>query len=131
VLGGRRPAGLDQGFYYEPTVFTEVRPDMRIAQEEIFGPVLSVLSYDDFEDAIRIANGTDYGLAASVYTDDLELAERTARRLQSGTVSLNDAGPSLFAPFGGYKMSGIGREGGATGMDEYLQYKSVRRGFAE
>jgi aldehyde dehydrogenase (NAD+) len=131
VLGGRRPAGLDQGFYYEPTVFTEVRPDMRIAQEEIFGPVLSVLSYDDFEDAIRIANGTDYGLAASVYTDDLELAERTARRLQSGTVSLNDAGPSLFAPFGGYKMSGIGREGGATGMDEYLQYKSVRRSPAE
>ena len=115
------------GFYFEPTVFTDVRPDMRIAQEEIFGPVLSVLGYRTYDEAIEIANGTPYGLAASVYTDDVDLAERTARRLRAGTVAHNAAGPSLFAPFGGYRQSGIGREGGLEGIGEFLQYKSFRR----
>jgi aldehyde dehydrogenase (NAD+) len=108
-------------------VFTEVRPGMRIAQEEIFGPVLSVIDYQSLDEAIDIANGTQYGLAASIYTDDLDLAERTARRLRSGTVAHNAGGPSLFAPFGGYRQSGIGREGGLEGIGEFLQYKSFRR----
>jgi acyl-CoA reductase-like NAD-dependent aldehyde dehydrogenase len=81
------------GFYFEPTVFTDVRPDMRIAQEEIFGPVLSVLGYRTYDEAIEIANGTPYGLAASVYTDDVDLAERTARRLRAGTVAHRRRGP--------------------------------------
>jgi aldehyde dehydrogenase (NAD+) len=127
VTGGRQPAHLPDGFYFEPTVFTDVRPDMRIAQEEIFGPVLSVLGYRTYDEAIEIANGTPYGLAASVYTDDVDLAERTARRLRAGTVAHNAAGPSLFAPFGGYRQSGIGREGGLEGIGEFLQYKSFRR----
>jgi aldehyde dehydrogenase (NAD+) len=127
VYGGRQPAKLPEGFYFEPTVFTEVRPGMRIAQEEIFGPVLSVIDYQSLDEAIDIANGTQYGLAASIYTDDLDLAERTARRLRSGTVAHNAGGPSLFAPFGGYRQSGIGREGGLEGIGEFLQYKSFRR----
>jgi aldehyde dehydrogenase (NAD+) len=127
IAGGRQPAALPEGFYFEPTVFTEVRPSMRIAQEEIFGPVLSVIDYQSLDEAIDIANGTRYGLAASIYTDDLDLAERTARRLRAGTVAHNAGGPSLFAPFGGYRQSGIGREGGLEGVGEFLQYKSFRR----
>jgi betaine-aldehyde dehydrogenase len=127
AVGGRRPEGMDTGFFYEPTVFTDVTPDMRIAQEEIFGPVLSVIRYRDLDDAISIANGTAYGLAATIYTDDEELATATARRIRSGTVAHNGAGPSLFAPFGGYCQSGLGREGGLEGVGEFLQYKSIRR----
>ena len=125
VYGGRQPAKLPEGFYFEPTVFTEVRPGMRIAQEEIFGPVLSVIDYQSLDEAIDIANGTQYGLAASIYTDDLDLAERTARRLRSGTVAHNAGGPSLFAPFGGYRQSGIGREGGTEGLLPFLETKTV------
>lgn len=127
AIGGRRPEGFDRGYFYEPTVFTGVTPDMRIAQEEIFGPVLSVIRYRDIDDAISIANGTAYGLAASIYTDDEELATRVARRIRSGTVAHNGGGPSLFAPFGGYRQSGIGREGGLEGVGEFLQFKSIRR----
>jgi aldehyde dehydrogenase (NAD+) len=127
VTGGRRPAELADGFYFEPTVFTDVQPGMQIAQEEIFGPVLSVLDYRTLDEAVDIANGTRYGLAASIYTDDLDLAERTARRLRAGTVAHNAGGPSLFAPFGGYRQSGIGREGGLEGIGEFLQTKSFRR----
>jgi aldehyde dehydrogenase (NAD+) len=131
VAGGQPPADLPEhladGFYYEPTVFTDVTPDMHIAQEEIFGPVLSVMDYDDYEQAIEIANGTEYGLAATVYTDDSALAERVARRLRAGTVAHNAPGPSLFAPFGGYGQSGLGREGGVDGISEFLQIKSFRR----
>jgi aldehyde dehydrogenase (NAD+) len=127
AAGGRAPAGFSAGFYFEPTVFSQVRPQMRIAQEEIFGPVLSVLSYRDYDEAVEIANSTIYGLAASIYTDDVELAERTARRLRAGTVAHNAGGPSLFAPFGGYRQSGLGREGGIDGLSEFLQTKSFRR----
>ena len=127
ATGGRQPDEFPEGFYFEPTVFTDVQPGMRIAQEEIFGPVLSVIDYHSLDEAIDIANGTRYGLAASIYTEDLDLAERTARRLRAGTVAHNAGGPSLFAPFGGYRQSGIGREGGLEGIGEFLQYKSFRR----
>jgi aldehyde dehydrogenase (NAD+) len=127
VLGGRRPNGFDGGFYYEPTVFVDVAPEMRIAQEEIFGPVLSVIAYDDLDEAIAIANGTKYGLAASVYAADADLADRVAERLQAGTVAINTAGPSFFAPFGGTKQSGIGREFGLAGIEEFLQTKAIKR----
>jgi len=128
VIGGRRPPGLEQGFYYEPTIFADVTSDMKIAQEEIFGPVLSVIPYDTIEEAIRIANDTEYGLAGSVYTKDPDLARRVAREVQSGTFAINCAGVSLMAPFGGYKQSGFGRECGPEGLDEFLQIKSVLLG---
>jgi aldehyde dehydrogenase (NAD+) len=128
ALGGRQPDGSGDGFYYEPTVLVGVTPGMRVAQEEIFGPVLCVIAYDEIEEAITIANGTVYGLNASIYARDVELARRVAGRLQSGTVSINTAGISFFAPFGGVKQSGIGHELGAEGIREFLQLKSVRLG---
>ncbi|NIY69413.1 aldehyde dehydrogenase [Streptomyces malaysiensis] len=126
VLGGGRPAGLDSGYYIEPTVFTGVTPDMRIAREEIFGPVLSVMTYSDIDDAVRIANSTEYGLAGTIFAEDEELARSIADRIRSGSVAINCFGPSLYAPFGGYKQSGFGRENGIEGVVEYLQTKSVK-----
>jgi betaine-aldehyde dehydrogenase len=128
VLGGTRPDGLHEGFYYEPTVFVDVTPDMRIAREEIFGPVLCVIAYDDIEEAIRIANGTDYGLNASVYAKDARLARSVADRVQAGAVAVNTAGISFFAPFGGIKQSGVGRELGNEGIAEFLQLKTIKLG---
>ena len=125
LVTGGRPPELD-GFYYQPTVFADVRPGMLIEQEEIFGPVLSVIDADDIDDAVRIANGTRYGLAASVYASDENLARSVAARVQAGTVAINDAGISFYAPFGGVKQSGFGREGGVEGLAEFLQYKSVK-----
>ncbi|MEU3273072.1 aldehyde dehydrogenase [Saccharomonospora sp. NPDC006951] len=126
VLGGGRPQGLDRGFYMAPTVFANVDPGARIAQEEIFGPVLSVIPYDTLDEAVTIANGTPYGLAASVYAADEALARTVAGRIRAGTVAINTAGVSLFAPFGGYKQSGFGREFGLEGIGEFLQYKSIK-----
>ena len=128
VLGGKRPDGFEDGFYYEPTVFVDVTPEMRIAREEIFGPVLCVLAYDDIEEAIKIANGTEYGLNASVYARDQGLARQVAERLQSGAVAINTAGISFFAPFGGVKQSGLGRELGDEGIEEFLQLKTIKLG---
>jgi betaine-aldehyde dehydrogenase len=128
ALGGQRPEGLGEGFYYEPTVFVDVTPDMRVAREEIFGPVLCVITYDDVEEAIRIANDTEYGLNASVYGGDQALARSVAGRLQAGNVAVNTAGISFFAPFGGVKQSGIGKELGAEGIQEFLQVKSIKFG---
>ena len=127
VIGGRR-AGDGSGFYYEPTVFADVAPSMRIAQEEIFGPVLCVMPYDDLEEAVQIANSTEYGLAASVYCADAERAGTLADRMQAGTVAINTAGISFFAPFGGVKQSGFGRELGTEGIEEFLQLKSIKVG---
>ena len=101
---------------------------MRIAREEIFGPVLCVLAYDDIEEAIKIANGTEYGLNASVYARDQGLARQVAERLQSGAVAINTAGISFFAPFGGVKQSGLGRELGDEGIEEFLQLKTIKLG---
>jgi len=126
LLGGGCPGHLDKGFYVEPTVFADVNNDMRIAREEIFGPVLVVIPYDDEEDAVRIANDSDYGLSAGVWSADEERAMAVARRIRAGTVNVN--GGNFYAadaPFGGYKQSGIGREMGREGFEEYLETKTI------
>ena len=125
VGGTGRPDGLDKGYYVKPTVFANVSNDMTIAREEIFGPVLSIIPYDDEDEAIRIANDTPYGLSSYVSSSDLDRARRVASRLRTGMVHINNAQLNAMAPFGGYKQSGNGREWGAHGMDEYLEVKSV------
>jgi aldehyde dehydrogenase (NAD+) len=126
VTGGPgRPEGLSHGYYVRPTVFSNVRNDMRIAREEIFGPVLCILPYDSEQDAIRIANDTVYGLSGYVQSGDAEHGLRVAARLRAGNVHLNGAGPDFGAPFGGYKQSGNGREWGEYGLEEFLEVKAV------
>ena len=121
----RRPAGFDQGYYVEPTVFRDADNTMRIAREEIFGPVITVLPYDDEEDAVRIANDSDYGLGGAVFTADQEHGMALARRIESGTVGVNHYALPIDAPFGGVKQSGIGRELGPEGLAAYLETKSI------
>ena len=123
--GVGRPEGLDVGFFTKPTVFANVENDMSIAREEIFGPVLSIIGYDDEDDAVRIANDTPYGLSGYVSSGDLERARRVASRLRTGGVHINHAPLDSMAPFGGYKQSGNGREWGSHGMDEFLELKSI------
>jgi acyl-CoA reductase-like NAD-dependent aldehyde dehydrogenase len=129
VTGGHKLTGekFDRGFFVEPTIFDGVRPDMRIAQEEIFGPVLSVLTYSDEEEALAIANGTKYGLTASVWTADINRAVRLAKGVQAGHVYINTPGAFgvIGAPWGGYKGSGFGRTMGADIVEEYTQVKTV------
>ena len=127
LTGGGRPAGMpDGGYYFQPTIFGDVTNDMRIAQEEIFGPVLSMIRYEATEDAIRMANDTIYGLAGSVWSRDIPRALSVAKRIKVGTVWINDHHLlSAAAPHGGYKQSGVGRELGTWGLDEYLQVKHV------
>jgi aldehyde dehydrogenase (NAD+) len=126
VAGGiGRPAGLEKGWYVKPTVFAGVSNDMSIAREEIFGPVLSIIPYDDEDDAVRIANDTPYGLSGYVTSSDLERARRIAARLRTGMVHINGAPLDALAPFGGYKYSGNGREWGARGLEEFLETKSI------
>ncbi|MFF2923945.1 aldehyde dehydrogenase family protein [Streptomyces celluloflavus] len=126
IVAGGPQAPLEAGYYVTPTVFAEVTPEMTIAQEEIFGPVLSLLRYEDEEDAARIANGTVYGLAGAVWAGDEETAVAFARRLDAGQVDINGGGFNPLAPFGGYKQSGVGRELGRHGLTEYLQTKSLQ-----
>jgi len=123
--GGGRPKGLDKGFYVKPTVFADVSTDMTVANEEIFGPVLSILAYEDEDDAVRIANDTPYGLSGYVSSSDLVRARKVAARLRTGMVHINSAWLDAMAPFGGYKQSGNGREWGAHGIDEFLEVKSI------
>jgi len=126
VTGGTgRPDGLDQGYYAKPTVFANVSNDMTIAREEIFGPVLSIIAYDDEDDAVRIANDTLYGLSAYVSSSDLERARTIAAQLKTGMVHINNADHDTMAPFGGYKQSGNGREWGTHGILEFLEVKSI------
>ncbi len=125
VVGGTgRPEGLDTGYYVRPTVFANVTNDMVIAREEIFGPVLCILGYDDLDQAIEIANDTDYGLAGYVWAGDIEKARAVARRIRAGSVAINHAF-DIAAPFGGYKSSGNGREWGDFGFHEYLEVKAA------
>jgi aldehyde dehydrogenase (NAD+) len=127
VTGGPgKPEGLETGYYVRPTVFSGVRSDMTIAQEEIFGPVLAILPYSDEEDAIRIANDTIYGLAGGVWSGDPEHAVRVARRIRTGQVEINGGGFNPVAPFGGYRQSGHGRELGKFGLEEFLEVKSLQ-----
>lgn len=126
VIGGPgRPEGLDRGFYARPTIFSEVRRGMAIAQEEIFGPVLAILPYDSVEEAVEIANDTVYGLGAHVQGTDLDEVRRVAGQIRAGQVHLNSPDWDPQAPFGGYKRSGNGREYGPEGMEEYLETKAV------
>ena len=126
LLGGTGlPEGLERGYFVRPTVFSNVRNDMTIAKEEIFGPVLSIIAYDNEEDAIAIANDTIYGLHAYVFSGDLARANRVARRIEAGRVFINGLYDEPMAPFGGFKQSGLGREFGVFGLEEYLEPKTV------
>ena len=125
ATGGGRPHDLPRGFFLQPTIFGAVRNDMRIAREEIFGPVLSVLPFSDTEEAIRIANQSSYGLGGAVYTQDVAKGIEIAKRIRTGTVNVNGAVSLLHTPFGGFKESGIGREGGRWCMHEYSEVQAI------
>ena len=126
VAGGPgKPDGLESGYYVRPTVFADVDNEMTIAREEIFGPVMSILGYDDEEQAVRIANDTPYGLAAYVHSSDADHARKVAARLRAGQVNINGAQPDFMAPFGGYKQSGNGREWGDHAFEEFLETKAI------
>jgi acyl-CoA reductase-like NAD-dependent aldehyde dehydrogenase len=134
LLGGGTPSSpeLARGWFVEPTIFGEVSNSMRIAREEVFGPVLSIIPFEDDEEAIEIANDTLYGLAAGVWTSNIRRAFVMADKIRAGTVWVNTyRAVSFMAPFGGYKQSGIGRENGQGAIDEYLQTKCVWINLAE
>jgi acyl-CoA reductase-like NAD-dependent aldehyde dehydrogenase len=127
VTGGvGRPEGLDKGYYVKPTVFSNVSNEMTIAREEIFGPVLSIIPYQDEEDAVRIANDTPYGLAGGVWSGDPERAKKVARRIRTGQIEVNGGAFNPNAPCGGVKQSGYGREYGQYGFEESLEAKSMQ-----
>jgi acyl-CoA reductase-like NAD-dependent aldehyde dehydrogenase len=125
--GAEAPEGLEKGYFVRPTVFSEVTSDMTIAQEEIFGPVLSILPYDTEEEAIAIANDSIYGLSGGVWSSDKAHAEQVARKIRTGQVDINGGAFNPVAPFGGYKQSGVGRERGEYGFEEFLEVKSLQR----
>ena len=128
VAGGEgMPDGLDEGFYVRPTVFADVTPEMTVFREEIFGPVLCITTYSNEEEAIELANDSEYGLSGGVWSGDEDRAMRVARKLRTGQVSINGGAFNVSAPFGGYKKSGLGRELGIHGMEEFLETKSIQR----
>jgi aldehyde dehydrogenase (NAD+) len=127
VTGGpEQPEGLERGYFVKPTVFADVKPHSTLAQEEVFGPVLSIMTYEDEDEAVRLANDTIYGLAAGVWSKDAERAKRVARRIRAGQVDINGAAFNPLAPFGGYKQSGNGRELGKFGLEEFLETKAIQ-----
>ncbi|PTE42934.1 aldehyde dehydrogenase family protein [Staphylococcus equorum] len=123
--GPGKPEGLEKGYFARPTIFNNVDNNMTIAQEEIFGPVMSIITYNDLDEAIKIANDTKYGLAGYVYGKDKDTLHKVARSIEAGTVEINEAGRKSDLPFGGYKQSGIGREWGDYGIEEFLEVKSI------
>ena len=126
VTGGPgRPEGLDKGYYVKPTIFANVKNDMTIAKEEIFGPVVAILGYETIDEAVQVGNDTEYGLAAYVSGSDPAKVREVASKLRAGQVNLNGAAPDMMAPFGGYKMSGNGREWGDHAFAEFLETKAV------
>ncbi len=125
ALGGQRPAALNRGFFIEPTVFVNVDSEMTIAKEEIFGPVVSFIDYENEEDLVNIANATNYGLHGAVYTHDAERGYEIARQVRSGSVTVNGMIVDIEMPFGGFKQSGIGREGGIEGLESYTETKCI------
>jgi aldehyde dehydrogenase (NAD+) len=126
VAGGAgRPSNFDKGYFVKPTVFTNVKNEMRIAKEEIFGPVLSIIPFDSEEEAISITNDTPYGLGNFLQTEDKERARRVSKQLRAGVVQINGNAPDSGTPFGGYNQSGNGREGGTWGLHEYLEVKAI------
>ena len=125
--GAAAPDGLDTGYFVQPTVFSNVTRDMTIAREEIFGPVLSIMPYDTEAEAIEIANDTIYGLAGGVWSGDADRATRVAKKIRAGQVEVNGGAFNVMAPFGGYKQSGLGREAGTFGLEEFLEVKSLQR----
>jgi acyl-CoA reductase-like NAD-dependent aldehyde dehydrogenase len=127
IGGAQPPDGPRRGHFFGPTILIDVTADMRIAREEVFGPVLCVMTYDTEEEAIEIANGTDYGLSAAVWSQDADRAARVASRLRAGQVDINGGRFNIMAPQGGYKKSGIGRELGKYGMEEFLELKALQR----
>ena len=126
--GTGRPDGFETGWYVKPTIFADVSNDMRIAQEEIFGPVLAIIPFESEEEAIKIANDSPYGLAAYLQTGDKDRAQRVYKGLRAGDVHINGGGFNYGSPFGGYKQSGNGREGGEMGIEDYLETKTVHVG---
>lgn len=124
VYGGGRPDALGRGWYVEPTIFADVKNDMTIAREEIFGPVMSVISYDTEDEAVAVANDSAYGLHGAVFTQDIDHGYRLAKRVRSGSIALNNFGLTPSTPFGGVKGSGVGREHGREGIEGFLEYKS-------
>ncbi|MFT4030534.1 MAG: aldehyde dehydrogenase family protein [Protaetiibacter sp.] len=128
VVGGtEKPEGLENGYFVAPTLFRDVRNDMRIVREEIFGPVLTIMPYETVDEAIAIANDSEYGLAGGVFSPDRERATEVARRIEAGSIGVNTAAMPLEAPFGGFKKSGIGREMGPRAVDPYLEYQTIYR----
>lgn len=124
--GAEKPEGCEKGYFVKPTVFGGVKPDSRLAQEEIFGPVLCVIPYQDEKDAIRIANGTDFGLSGAVWSGDAAKAKAVAGKLRTGQVFVNGGAFNPLAPFGGFGYSGVGREFGKWGLEEFLEVRSLQ-----
>jgi aldehyde dehydrogenase (NAD+) len=125
IGGTGLPEGLSKGYFVKPTVFSHVTNQMTIAREEIFGPVLSIIGYQDDADAVRIANDTPYGLSGYVQSGDIERARKVARQIRAGNIHVNGAGVDPGSPFGGYKQSGNGREFGVWGLEEFLETKAI------
>ncbi|MEK9911339.1 MAG: aldehyde dehydrogenase family protein, partial [Candidatus Puniceispirillum sp.] len=119
------PEGMNRGWFVKPTVFADVTPDMTIMREEIFGPVLTMMPFEDDDHAVALANDTEYGLGSYIQSDNPERARRIARQIRAGMVQVNGSGRAAGSPFGGYKMSGIGREGGVWGIEEFLEIKLI------
>ena len=123
--GPELPNGMNKGYFIKPTIFTDVTNNMRVAKEEIFGPVLSIIPFETEEEAIKIVNDTEYGLGNYLQTEDKEKAKRVSRQLNAGIIYVNGIAPDAGTPFGGFKQSGNGREGGVWGLEEYLEVKTV------